>query len=113
MMIAGSTLTLLLMVAAHSPASADADANADNRPRHEQDMERQRIRDDVERGVTKSLATLRQIVLARVAGQIVSTKPDRDDDRLIYEFRILRDDNRLIEVEVDAASGDILEIENE
>nr|WP_299498149.1 PepSY domain-containing protein [uncultured Rhizobium sp.] len=111
MMIAGSTLTLLLMVAAHSPASADADA--DNRPRHEQDMERQRIRDDVERGVTKSLATLRQIVLARVAGQIVSTKPDRDDDRLIYEFRILRDDNRLIEVEVDAASGDILEIENE
>ncbi|EHS51726.1 Propeptide PepSY amd peptidase M4 [Rhizobium sp. PDO1-076] len=109
MMIAGSTLTLLLMVAAHSPASADAD----NRPRHEQDMERQRIRDDVERGVTKSLATLRQIVLARVAGQIVSTKPDREDDRLIYEFRILRDDNRMIEVEVDAASGDILEIENE
>ncbi|UJW74424.1 PepSY domain-containing protein [Rhizobium sp. SL42] len=111
MMMAGSALALLLTFAAHSPSSADADA--DNRPWREQENERQRIRDDVARGVTKSLATLRQIVLARVAGQIVSTKPDRDDDRLIYEFRILRDDNRLIEVEVDAASGAILEIENE
>jgi uncharacterized membrane protein YkoI len=113
MMMAGSTMTLLLTFAAHSPASADDDGHADNRPRHEEEMERQRIREDVERGVTKSLATLRRIVLARVGGQIVSTKPDRDDDRLIYEFRVLRDDNRLIEVEVDAASGDILEIENE
>lgn len=111
MIVTGATLALLLTFAAHSPASADADANEHHRQK--QDMERQRIRDDVERGVTKSLATLRQIVLARVAGQIVSTKPDRDDDRLIYEFRILRADNRLIEVEVDAASGDILEIENE
>lgn len=109
MMMAGSALALLLTFAAHSPASADAD----DRPWREQENERQRIRDDVERGVTKSLATLRQIVLARVTGQIVSTRPDRDDDRLIYKFRILRDDNRLIEVEVDAASGAILEIENE
>ncbi|PZU88906.1 MAG: peptidase [Shinella sp.] len=77
------------------------------------DDDRDRIREGVEKGEIKSLADLRRIVLDRVSGKIVSTEIDRKDKRLIYEFRVLSAEGRLIEVEVDAASGLIREIENQ
>nr|WP_186363367.1 PepSY domain-containing protein [Rhizobium sp. ACO-34A] len=77
------------------------------------DDDRDRIRESVEKGEIKSLADLRRIVLDRVSGKIVSTEIDRKDKRLIYEFRVLSTAGRLVEVEVDAASGLIREIENQ
>ncbi|MCM2398761.1 PepSY domain-containing protein [Rhizobium sp. S95] len=77
------------------------------------DDDRDRIRESVEKGEIKSLADLRRIVLARVNGKIVSTEIDRKGKSLIYEFRVLSTEGRLVEVEVDAASGLIREIENQ
>ncbi len=91
-----------------SDARADGDHfHADN------DDDRDRIRESVEKGEIKSLADLRRIVLSRVSGKIVSTEIDRKGKSFVYEFRVLSTAGRLVEVEVDAASGRIEEIENQ
>jgi uncharacterized membrane protein YkoI len=38
---------------------------------------------------------------------------DAEDSRIIYEFRIIRAGGQLTEIEVDAADGRIIEVENE
>jgi uncharacterized membrane protein YkoI len=77
------------------------------------DQTRDILRDRVWKGEIKSLAELRHIVLSKVPGDIVSTSVDQEDGLTVYDFRVLNSVNRLIEVEVDAASGLILEIEND
>ncbi|MBO3761207.1 PepSY domain-containing protein [Ciceribacter sp. L1K22] len=88
-------------------------ADDDDHDHDEDDRQRDRLREKVARGEVKSLAELRRIVANRVEGKIVDTKFDLEDDRAVYEFRVLRSDGRLVEVEVDAATGSILEIEND
>lgn len=77
------------------------------------EREHDRVRRDVEKGQVKPLAELRHIVLARVAGTIIDTRIDRDGRVTVYEFRVLRSDGHVVEVEVDAATGLILEVEND
>jgi len=77
------------------------------------DDNRERIRKGVESGELKSLAELRRIVLAQVSGEIVDTDADDRDDRIIYEFRVLVSSGHIVEIELDAATGKILEIEND
>ncbi len=74
---------------------------------------REHIRERVQKGEIKSLAELRRIVTGQVDGQIVSTSVDQEHGITVYEFRVLRPDNRMVEVEVDAASGVVVEIEND
>lgn len=77
------------------------------------EREHDRIRRAVERGQAKSLSELRHIVLSRVDGTIVDTRIDHDQSGMIYEFRVLRADGHVIEVEVDGVSGHIREVEND
>lgn len=100
-----SILPAMLALSLAQPAAARADDNDDDT--HEA------IRAAVNRGEAKPLAELRRIVLKRIAGEIVSVKLDREKQQLIYEFRVLRGDGHVLEVEVKAATGEILEIENE
>ena len=67
----------------------------------------------VDSGKALSRAEIRRVVLQRVPGEIVSVKLDRERSVLVYEFRILTANGRLVEVEVDATNGKFLEIENE
>lgn len=69
--------------------------------------------DDVASGRIKSLAELRRTVNERVPGDIVSARIEEEHGLALYEFRVLRADGRLVEVEVDARSGQIREIEND
>jgi uncharacterized membrane protein YkoI len=46
-------------------------------------------------------------------GELIDVRVDRDEGRIIYEFRILRGTGRVTEVEAEAASGRIVEVENE
>lgn len=71
------------------------------------------VRAAVDSGRALSLAHLKRVVSKRVPGEIVSVKVDREDQALVYEFRILTENGHLVEAEVDAADGRILEIENE
>ncbi len=71
------------------------------------------VRDAVNSGRALSLAQLKRVVSERLPGEIVSVKVERENARLVYEFRILTANGHLVEAEVDAADGRILEIENE
>jgi uncharacterized membrane protein YkoI len=95
---------LLVLSLAHASA-----ARADDNDEETHDA----IRAAVDRGEAKPLAQLRRMVLEKVTGEIVSVKLDRESRQLIYEFRVLRGDGRILEVEVQAATGEILEIEND
>lgn len=109
-MRASATMALALALAiAHLPlAFADDD----------DDDDRELIRRAVERGEILSLAELRRIVLARVPGEIVSTDVDIDEEddgrhEITYEFRVLAGDSRMMEVEIDARDGRILDVDND
>ncbi|KQW29136.1 hypothetical protein ASE36_11760 [Rhizobium sp. Root274] len=103
----GPTLALLGLVATlHAALPAQAD---DERRETAQDH----LRDGVASGRIKSLAELRRTVLARVPGDIVSARVEQEHGLELYEFRVLRADGRLVEVEVDARTGEIREIEND
>lgn len=67
----------------------------------------------VRSGASLPLAEIRTRISARIDGEIVRVEVKREHDRLVYEVRVLKVDGKLVEVEVDAASGRILEIENE
>lgn len=99
---------LLLAVLLHgAPAHADDDGDGDQHKRLEA------MQEAVERGEIKSLAELKPIIRSRYPGDIVHISSSREHGVFRYEFRVLRKGGRLIEIEMDAASGDILEVENE
>ena len=74
---------------------------------------RDKLRDAVKRGEILSLSELRSIVTKRIPGRIIDTELDENDDRLIYEFRVLTPRGLVVEMEVDAADGKILEIDED
>ena len=50
---------------------------------------------------------------AQFGGEVLDLELEVEDRLRVYEFEILTDDARLIEVAVDAATGEVLEVENE
>lgn len=58
-----------------------------------------------------------QEILGRVEkehpGQVIETELEREDGVYIYELEILTDEDRVIKLEVDAASGKIMKTEAE
>lgn len=103
-----SLAPLVLAALLHgAPAHAEDDGDGD------QDSRLEAMQEAVERGEIKSLATLKTIIRSHYPGDIVHISTSREHGRFRYEFRVLRKDGRLIEIELDAASGDILEVENE
>lgn len=79
----------------------------------EERVDRDHVLEAVQRGEILPLPKLKSEVLERWPGEIVALSVDREHGRISYEFRVLRPDGRLTEVEVDAADGSILEVENE
>jgi len=59
---------------------------------------------------------LEQIIELAVAvkqGQILETDLERDDGRYVYELEILDSRGQVWEIELDAQTGELLELENE
>jgi len=74
----------------------------------EKDEDHDRARHALERGEILSLDKVMAVVRDRVGGDVVGVELERDDERWIYEFKVLRPDGRVVEVTVDAASARIL-----
>jgi uncharacterized membrane protein YkoI len=91
-------LTLLALAAASAPAAAQ--------PRRERDHER--ARRALESGEIRPLSELLAEIEARYDGRVIETELERDDGRWIYEFSLLPPSGRLFELEVDAATGEVL-----
>lgn len=54
-----------------------------------------------------------EIALAEVQGEVQETELDREDGMQVYEIEILTADGVEMEVEINAATGEVLEVEAE
>jgi len=92
-----------------------AHADEDRRPPKEKSegADLDRIHSLVQQGKLLSLATLKADILKRWPGELIGVTVDEEHGDIVYEFRILRPTGQITEVEVDAATGKLVEIENE
>ena len=68
-------------------------------------------REAVERGDVKEYTELKRTINNQFKGRIIRVELDKRWRRWFYELRLLEDDGRVIEIEVDANNLQILEIE--
>lgn len=88
---------LLLMV---SPLSASAD-----------DIDQDEALALTEQGVILPLQSLIADALRRFPGRFLEADLERDDGRYIYELEIVTQDRRVIELEYDAVTGTLLDVD--
>jgi uncharacterized membrane protein YkoI len=67
----------------------------------------------LQEGSILPLAEITANVKARVPGKVLEVELETDDGVYVYEFKILRPNGRVQEVEADAATGKILKIEDD
>ena len=64
-----------------------------------------------EQGVILPLQPLISDALGRYPGRFLEAELERDDGRYIYELEIVTHDQRVIELEYDAVSGTLLDVD--
>lgn len=70
-------------------------------------------RDLVERGQILPLARVLALLQEQHPGQIVEVELEYSHGKLVYEVDMITRDGRLIEVDMDAATGEIVDVEEE
>jgi len=100
-------LPLLLLTPA---ASADDPREERRGGRRDRDDRRghERARAALAAGEIRPLADLLAEVERRWVGRVIETELERDDDRWVYEFKLLPPSGRVFELKLDAASGALL-----
>ena len=71
------------------------------------------IRELVRQGEILPLETILARLPLEEYGKLLDLEVEREDGSVIYEFEFLRADGRIVEIEVDARNGTILEQEIE
>lgn len=89
-----------------APAAADDDGERDHDQRR-----REVMREAVERGEIKPLSEVLTIVRPKLSGEIVGVEIEVEGRSWIYEFRVVDKSGNVIEAYVDAATGEIVKIE--
>jgi hypothetical protein len=102
-LVQGSTMRLLLAAAAILVGTA-ALADRDDHERARAALAREEI---------LPLAEIMPAIEARFYGRAIEVEFERDDGRWVYEFELITPAGRIVEVEVDAASGRVIEAEHE
>ena len=64
-------------------------------------------------GRIKPLAEILDAVKRQVPGEMLEVELELDEGGYVYELKLLRPDGKVQEVEADAASGNILKIEDD
>ncbi|MCB1527402.1 MAG: PepSY domain-containing protein [Hyphomicrobiaceae bacterium] len=59
------------------------------------------------------LETLQAQVLSQFAGRLIDLKLDEDDGQLVYEFKVLTERGRVLEIKIDARTGTVLKVEDD
>ena len=67
----------------------------------------------LEQGRILPLAEIVDKVRSEIPGEMLEVEFETDDGAYIYELKILRPDGRVQEIEVEAASGKIVKIEDD
>lgn len=86
----------LLLAAAARPVSADDD-------------DYDRAREALARDAVRPLAEIMALVEARLSARIIQVEFETHGATYVYEFELMTPDGKLIETEVDAATGDPVE----
>jgi uncharacterized membrane protein YkoI len=73
---------------------------------HDHDL----VRRAVERGEIRPLTEIQDVVRDKLPGRIVRTEVERIHGRWMYEFRVVDSQGRLLDVHVDAQTGEIARI---
>lgn len=97
-MIRHAIFLLLTLFAA--PALADRD-------------DHDRARRALEAGEILPLSDIIAAATAVRPGRVIEVDLERDDGRWVYELELVSPQGRLYEMEIDAASGTVLEVEHE
>jgi uncharacterized membrane protein YkoI len=66
-----------------------------------------------QQGVILPLTQILQGVQARYPGRLLEIELERKKDRYVYEFELLMPSGEVLELKIDAASGEILQSEDE
>lgn len=96
-------LTGLLLVGLAAPALAENGRGAGG---HGQDHDR--ARDAVAQEGAQPLAAILPAIEARYGARMVEVSVEAEARRLVYEIELITPSGRIIEVAVDAATGDIV-----
>ena len=101
------TFRIPTMLAAAGLSAADliaaGTASADDRPRMSE------IRQLREAGKILPIDDILARARAAQPGQVVEVELDREDGRFVYEVKLIDDSDRVHKLELDAASGEVLE----
>lgn len=107
-----SVLVFATLLACVTGTSA-AHGRGDDAHPHDHDRARQALR----RGEVRPIAEILARVARQVPGEVLEVEFERrghhGTEGWIYEIKVLADDGRVQEVKVDAASGAILEMEDD
>lgn len=77
------------------------------------DVSNEHIRELVNQGRILSLETILQKYRQQVQGRLLDLEVESEHGRVVYELEFLRDDGYVIELKIDAATGEMLEKEIE
>lgn len=98
-----------ILLAALAGLVIAAPARADDDDRRDQEIARRALLE----GRIKSLAEITEIVKPQLPGTILGVELEVDKGTFVYEFDVVDQSGKLKEVDVDAATGTILKIEDD
>ena len=73
--------------------------------------EQDRARQALERGEIRPLDQVLRVARERVPGEVVKVELEHEDGRWVYEIKILTEAGKRREVEIDASSLQVLEVD--
>jgi uncharacterized membrane protein YkoI len=76
-------------------------------------LDHDRARAALGRGEVRPLAQILETVTAEIPGEVVEVELEREHGVWVYEFKVIAPDGHVLEVLVDAASGALLEHEED
>jgi len=72
------------------------------------DKDQDRVRDAVRAGEVMPFDALRERLRRSHPGDVLELELEREHERWIYEVKLLQPDGRIVKLEVDARSGEVL-----
>ena len=72
-----------------------------------------RARRALDSGETLPIAELLERLKTRVPGEVVGVEFENEDGKWVYEFKVIDGQGRLLEVYVDARTGEVLSMEED
>ena len=108
-----AVIAIVALVIWRTDISSMTLASGDGDKASRKERERTTIRTAVEQGQLVPLPRILELAQNAVTGDVVKTELEMEDEKLVYEIKILTSNGRIREVEFDAGTGAVLSIEDD